>query len=72
MDIWYEVKSNIREEVFILFINCWIYQEILNISPDAISEYDQLNQEIDCIKDFIHPYWNLDRSNPNLSLLSEN
>lgn len=53
---YYEVKSNVTNEVFKMFLNYLLYQEIPYINDKNISEFDQLSQEFDQMKDIIQMY----------------
>lgn len=43
----YEVKSNVRENIFQCFINYWVYLKTPYLTLENISEYDQLRPEFD-------------------------
>ena len=49
----YKVQSRISEKVFTSFINNWITNEPPNITHENFSEYEQLSNEFDRLKDII-------------------
>lgn len=50
----YEVKSKVSKDVLQSFINHWVKKEVPNINFFNLSEYEQLSQEFDRMKDIIH------------------
>ena len=61
----YEVKSEVREEVLLSFIEHWTTLKVPDIQPNTISEYTLLSNEFDRMKDLIQLY---QKRNKNLSL----
>lgn len=49
----YKVQSNISEEVLTSFISNWVKNEPFNITHDNFSEYEQLSNEFDRMKEII-------------------
>lgn len=52
----YNVKSNVREDVFLSFINNWTSQEIPIFSIDNINDFEILSQEFDRMKNLIQVF----------------
>lgn len=52
----YNVKSNVREDVFLSFINNWTSQEVPIFSIDNINDFEILSQEFDRMKNLIQVF----------------
>lgn len=55
-DKQYIVKSNVQEETLKSFINFWINKVIPEFTSSNLSEYDQLSQEFDLMKEVLSIY----------------
>lgn len=49
----YHVKSDVKEDVFDSFVKFWIQGEIFDVTKENYSQYHQLSQEFDMMKDVI-------------------
>lgn len=68
----YTVKSNVSKIVFQSFLDHWIYGKTPDINPLNISEYDQLSQEFDRMKDLIEIFTKLTTSISSTTLQNDN
>ena len=68
----YEVKSNISDEILQLFIDHWVYNKIPFFSKYNISQYQQLSQEFDRLKDLLQIFNRTNQNTENIFFLHKN
>lgn len=68
----YKIKSNIREQTLIQFINHLVNKDIPKINNDNILEFEQLSDEFNHMKDLIEVYHSAINSKENYCLQKQN
>lgn len=67
----YDVKCNVSNKVFKEFVDHWISRKDIDINDDNISEYTQISDEFDRIRNLIQQFHDFQINENNISIKKE-